>query len=87
MPSKLPKLFWGLSNEQRRLLAARMLEAGHSGDELERAIRLAIWGEGSSRRMSVSCLLLLLSVLLGVGVVGLQPGANSIYLVYLVFLV
>lgn len=50
MPSKLPKLFWGLSNEQRRLLAARMLEAGHSGAELERAIRLALWGEGSSRR-------------------------------------
>ncbi|CAM9201730.1 unnamed protein product [Ectocarpus sp. 4 AP-2014] len=50
MPSKLPKLFWGLSTEQRRVLAARMLEAGHSGDALERAIRLAIWGESSSRR-------------------------------------
>ncbi|CAM9752234.1 unnamed protein product [Ectocarpus sp. 6 AP-2014] len=50
MPSKLPKLFWGLSTEQRRVLAARMLEAGHSGDSLERAIRLAIWGESSSRQ-------------------------------------
>lgn len=54
MPSSLPKLFWGLTSEQRRLLATRMLEAGHghtSGDELKEAIRMAaIFGEGSTRR-------------------------------------
>lgn len=54
MPSKLPKLFWGLSNEQRRILSTRMLEAGHSGYDLEKAIRLAVWGEGSLQRGQVS---------------------------------
>lgn len=53
MPSKLPRLFHGLSCEQRRQLAAQMLEEGHTGSDLERAIRFAVAGGQQRKRCAL----------------------------------
>lgn len=50
IPSKLPRLFLGVSHQQRRKLAKKMLEQGRTGHDLERAIRFAVGRDGQSAR-------------------------------------